>query len=64
MNLNLYVARRESRLTQKELAKAIGVHPQSYHLKETGKSDFTITEAKIIAKKLNKTLDEIFWEEH
>ena len=56
----LYVARREHRLKQKEIAKMIGIHPQSYHLKESGKRQFTIAEGLQLAKVFNCTLDDLF----
>lgn len=56
----LFVARRERKMKQKDVAKIIGIHPQSYHLKESGKREFTITEAKRLAKLFNASLDELF----
>ena len=60
MNESLYVVRRESCLRQKEVAKKIGMHPQTYHLKESGKREFTISEGKKLSELFGKTLDELF----
>jgi len=60
MVTQLYVKRRENRLKQADVAKKIGIHPQSYYMKENGKRDFTMTEAKRLAKIFNCTLDELF----
>lgn len=62
MNHQLYIARRESHLRQKDVAKKLGIHPQTYHEKECGKKDFTMTEAKRLAVIFNRSLDELFWE--
>lgn len=63
MNYQLYVARRENKMKQKDVAKKIGMHPQTYHLKETGKREFTIAEGKLLSKLFNRTLDELFGQE-
>lgn len=60
MNHNLYIARRENNLYQKEVARKIGMHPQTYHLKESGKKDFTLSEAKRLSKLFDRSLDELF----
>ena len=60
MNTQLYVKRRENRLRQSDLAERLNIHPQSYHLKETGKQEFTITEGKRLAKIFNCTLNDLF----
>jgi len=62
LHTQLYVIRRENRLKQKDVAKKIGIHPQSYHLKESGKREFTISEARKLAKLFNCTLDDLFGE--
>jgi len=62
-NIKLYVARREHNLYQKEIAKKLAMHPQTYHEKETGKKDFTLTEAKMLTKIFNCTLNDLFGEE-
>ena len=60
MVTNLYIKRREKRLKQKDVAKKIGIHPQSYHLKETGKRQFTIQEGLMLAKVFDCTLNDLF----
>lgn len=56
----LYVIRREKGLFQKDVAKKIGIHPQTYHEKECGKKDFSLREAKTIVKLFNCTLNDLF----
>lgn len=63
MNTQLYICRREHQLKQKDVAKKIGIHPQSYHLKECGKRDFSLTEAKLLTKVFKCTLNDLFQEE-
>lgn len=60
LHTQLYVIRRENRLKQKDVAKRIGIHPQSYHLKESGKRQFTIEEGLKLARLFDCTLDELF----
>ena len=60
MHHKLYIARRENKLKQKDVAKKINIHPQTYYQKETGKKDFTLTEAKRLAIIFNCTLDDLF----
>jgi len=60
MNVQLYVARREHDLKQKEVAEMLGIHPQTYHLKEIGKKEFLLNECKMLTKIFKKTLDELF----
>ncbi|WP_138090910.1 helix-turn-helix transcriptional regulator [Halalkalibacterium halodurans] len=63
MNHKLYVARREKRLKQKDVAQKIGIHPVTYQHKESGKTEFTMGEAKLLCKIFGCTLDDLFWEE-
>lgn len=60
MNHKLYIARRESRLHQKDVAKMLKINPQTYHLKEAGKSEFTISEALQLSDLFNCTLNDLF----
>jgi len=62
-NEKLYIARREQRLKQKDLAKKLRMSLDSYYRKEKGKADFTQTEMMRLAKIFNCTLDDLFWEE-
>lgn len=60
MYKNLFIARRERRMTQENTGKLINISKQSYHLKESGKRDFSLTEAKTLAKYFKKTIDDLF----
>lgn len=60
MYQKVYVLRRERKLKQKDVAKKMGIHPQSYHLKESGKRDFTIKEGLKLAKIYKLTLNDLF----
>lgn len=48
-------------LTQKDLADKLDISVTSYSLKETGKSQFTLKEAKEIANLFNSTIDNVFY---
>lgn len=60
MNHQVYIKRKESRLRQSDVARKLIISTQSYHLKETGKSVFTVPEAIKLAKLFNCTLDDLF----
>lgn len=60
MHHRLYIARRESRMNQKDTATILNLHPHTYHLKESGKADFTLTEAIKLANHFNRSLDTLF----
>lgn len=60
MNHQVYIKRKEHRLRQADIAKKLGISTQSYYLKETGKRDFTMTEAKRLALIYRCTLDDLF----
>lgn len=60
MNAQVYVKRRERNLRQEDVAKALNMHKQSYYMKETGQREFTVAEAKLLARYYNCTLDELF----
>ncbi|ALX50431.1 helix-turn-helix transcriptional regulator [Lentibacillus amyloliquefaciens] len=62
-NINLYIARREHDIYQKDIANKLGIHPQTYHEKERGKKDFTLTEARMLAQIFECTLNDLFQEE-
>jgi DNA-binding XRE family transcriptional regulator len=57
---NLRILRILNDDTQIDVAEAIGMNPKTYHLKETGHSDFTIEEAKKILEKYGKKFEEVF----
>ncbi len=60
MNAQVYIKRRENKLNQADIAKILHIAKETYCLKETGKRDFTIREAKRLAKYYGCTLDELF----
>jgi putative transcriptional regulator len=53
----------KSNLTQEELANLVGVTRQTISLIESGKYNPTIKLCLMIAKVLNKRVDELFWME-
>jgi len=60
MNTQVYVKRRENNLKQSDVARAINIHKQTCYLKESGKREFTISEAKRLAKFYGCTLNDLF----
>ena len=66
MNLKkLRLARLERELSQKDLAKKIGVHELTYSRKERGQREFTRTEIDNLAAALdltNSEVNEIFFD--
>lgn len=62
MNYRLLIKRKENKLYQTELAKRLNIHKQTYHLKETGQLEFTVSEAIKLAEVFECTLDELFGE--
>lgn len=62
-NLKLKAARAALDLSQQELAKFVGVSRQTISAIEKGDYNPTINLCIAICKALNKTLDELFWEE-
>lgn len=59
---NLKSYRAKAGLTQGEVAKKIGIAPNSYSFKENGKREFTLSEAKAIADIFGDTIDKIFFD--
>lgn len=51
----------ERRITQQELAEILEISVSTLNFKINGKSDFTIIEAKKIAKFLKKRAEDIFF---
>ncbi|MEK5078489.1 helix-turn-helix transcriptional regulator [Solibacillus sp. FSL W7-1436] len=62
-NIRLKMARIEHDLSQDELAKKVGVTRQTIGLIELGKYNPTLSVCIAICRTLNKTLDELFWDE-
>lgn len=59
-----YVKLRATRITKgkrmEDIAAEIGMNVKTYWAKETGKSDFTIEEGKMLASLFGMTLNELF----
>lgn len=62
-NLAVKVARVQKDMTQKDLAAAVGVSRQTINAIEQGEYNPTIKLCRAICRTLDKTLDELFWEE-
>ena len=62
-NLRLKSARAALDMSQQQLADAVGVSRQTINAIEKGDYNPTIKLCLAICKTLNKTLDELFWEE-
>lgn len=61
-SLILKMLRVKHQLTQEEVAKKLGISKNTYHRKEIGMNDFTISEAVAIGKLFNVNPGEIFFE--
>ncbi len=61
--IKLKLARVEHNLTQAELAERVGVTRQTIGLIENGGYNPTLYLCVAIAKALDKTLNDLFWEE-
>lgn len=57
------LSRMEKGLTQKELAQAVNVTRQTIGLIEAGQYNPSLKLCIDIAKSLDKTLDQLFWED-
>lgn len=62
-NLKLKSARAALDMSQQQLAEAVGVSRQTINAIEKGDYNPTIKLCLAICRALNKTLDELFWEE-
>ena len=62
-NLALKAARAARDMTQKDLAIAVDVSRQTINAIEQGEYNPTIKLCRAICRALDKTLDELFWEE-
>ncbi|WP_144517284.1 helix-turn-helix transcriptional regulator [Bacillus thuringiensis] len=60
MRKKLFIARKERRMLQKDVGKVVNMHKNTYHLKESGKRDFTLKEAQKLAEYFKTTVDELF----
>ena len=62
-NLRMKAARVGCDLSQEDLAQRVGVTRQTIGMIEAGKYNPTLNLCIAICKALDKTLDELFWEE-
>ena len=62
-NKKLKIARIEGDMSQEDLANIIGVTRQTIGLIESGNYNPTLKLCIAICKALNKTLNDLFWEE-
>lgn len=62
-NKKLKMARMELEISQEDLANMVGVTRQTIGLIESGNYNPTLKLCTAICKVLNKTLNDIFWEE-
>ncbi len=62
-NKNMKIARIELDLSQEELAKKIGVTRQTINMIEIGNYNPSLNLCIAICKTLNKTLNDLFWED-
>lgn len=62
-NLAIKAARAHKDMTQKDLAEAVGVSRQTINAIEKGEYNPTIKLCLAICRVLERTLDELFWEE-
>ena len=62
-NLRIKSARAEKDMSQKDVAEAIGVTRQTMNAIENGDYNPTIKLCRAICKTLDRTLDELFWED-
>lgn len=63
-NLKLKSARSALDMSQKDVAEAVGVSRQTINAIEKGDYNPSVNLCIAICKVLNKTLDEIFWEDN
>ncbi|WP_416728676.1 helix-turn-helix transcriptional regulator [Fictibacillus sp. JL2B1089] len=62
MKNNVKMTRMNASITQEQLAKKVGVTRQTIGLIEKGEFNPSLQLCIAIAKELQKTLDELFWE--
>ncbi|MCL2426816.1 MAG: helix-turn-helix transcriptional regulator [Oscillospiraceae bacterium] len=62
-NKRIKIARVEYDLSQEQLAKAVGVSRQTIGMIESGNYNPSLNLCIAICKALNKTLNDLFWEE-
>ena len=62
-NLAVKAARAHKDMTQKDLADAVGVSRQTVNAIEKGEYNPTIKLCRAICRVLDRTLDDLFWED-
>lgn len=62
-NKKMKIARIESEVSQEQLANMVGVTRQTINLIESGNYNPSLKLCIEICKTLNKTLNDLFWEE-
>ncbi|MBU5483909.1 helix-turn-helix transcriptional regulator [Clostridium sp. MSJ-11] len=62
-NKKMKIARIECDMSQEQLAEAVGVARQTIGLIEAGKYNPSLNLCIAICKALNKTLNDLFWDE-
>ena len=62
-NIRMKVARVEQDISQEELANRVGVTRQTIGMIEAGKFNPSLQLCITICKALNRTLNDLFWEE-
>ena len=62
-NKRMKVARAEADLSQEQLAEIVGVTRQTINLIESGNYNPSLKLCLEICRALNKTLNDLFWEE-
>lgn len=62
-NLKMKMARVEKDLSQEQLAEIVNVTRQTINMIELGKYNPSINLCILICKALDRTLDNLFWEE-
>lgn len=62
MYYRLIAARKKEKKTQSEIAEKLFIHRTTYGLKEAGKMDFTLCEAKALSNYFQVPIVELFEE--
>ena len=62
-NKRMKIARLEMDMKQEDLAKAVGITRQTIGMIESGRYNPSLNLCISICKVLNKTLNDLFWEE-
>ena len=60
MQIKLYDARKQAKLSQQEVADVLGISRNSYGQKERGDVPFNLEEMFALSKLLNASLDDLF----